>query len=84
MKTSNRFPCFLSEAGGRVGRASWFLLSGEGVGTDPGVGPEGWLGWFAHLFGGGVYRGHARYSVFAPSSSEVAVGFFGLFVSCCP
>ena len=56
----------------------------------PGVGPERWLRWFAHPFGGVVCRGHVQYPAFAlhpvfvPGSSEVAVGFFGLFVSCCP
>ena len=43
---------------------------------------EGQFSWFAHLLGGAVYRGHVQYPNFAPDSSEVAVGFFGLFVSC--
>ena len=47
----------------------------------PGVGPEGWLRWCAHCFGGVVGRGHAQYPAFAPGSSKSAVGFFGLFVS---
>ena len=34
---------------------TWFLIWGEG-GEGPGVGPEGWFGWFAHLFGGIIYR----------------------------
>ena len=38
-------------------------------------GPEGWLGWCAHPFGGIMCRGHA----FAPGSSEGAVGFLGFF-----
>ena len=38
----------------------------------PGVGPEGWLKWSAHLFGGGVCNGHGQHPAFAPSSSEVA------------
>ena len=41
----------------------------------PGVGPEGWLRWFAHPFGGGVCKGHGQHPAFAPSSSEVAAGF---------
>ena len=28
-----------------------------------------------------VYSGHVQYPAFAPGSSEVTVGFFGLFVS---
>ena len=45
--------------------------------ADAGVGPEGWLGWSAHPpLGGAAYRKHA------PSSSEMAVGLFGLFASC--
>ena len=48
----------------------------------PGVGPEGWLRYFAHPFGGVECRGHAQRPAFAPTSSEVAVGvFWGLFVS---
>ena len=35
---------------------------------------EGWLRWFAHPFGGVECR-HAQPPAFAPSSSEVAVGF---------
>ena len=27
-------------------------------------------------------RGHTQYPVFAPGSSEVAVGLFGLFIAC--
>ena len=50
----------------------------------PGVGLEVWLGWSAHPLGGAVCRGHAQYPAFAPGSLEVAVGLFGLFVSCCP
>ena len=46
-----------------------------------GVGLEGGLGCFVHFSGDIVRRGHAQYTVFALGSSEVAVGFFGLFVS---
>ena len=42
---------------------------------------RGMFRWFAHLLGGSVCRGHVQYPNFAPDSSEVAVGFFGLFVS---
>ena len=31
-----------------------------------------------------MYRWHAQYPAFAPGSSEVTVGFFGLFVSLGP
>ena len=31
-----------------------------------------------------MYRGQAQYPAFAPGSSEVTVGFFGLFVSLGP
>ena len=46
----------------------------------PGVGPEGWLRWSAHAFGGAVCRGHAQCPAFAPGSSRAAVGLFGLFL----
>ena len=42
---------------------------------DPGVGPEGWLRWSAHPFGGVGCRRHVQYATFAPGSSEVTVGF---------
>ena len=54
------------------------------------VGPEGWLRWSSHPFGGIVFRGHAKYPAFdlnillfllAPQKWQL--GFFGLFVSCC-
>ena len=34
----------------------------------PGVGPEGWLGGFAHPLGGAVCRGPAQYPAFAPDT----------------
>ena len=46
------------------------LLAPEGLslllievrgGVCSGAGPEGWLRWFAHPFGGGVCRGHTQY-----------------------
>ena len=49
------------------------------VGACPGFRLEGWLRCFAHRFGGIECRGHAQYRVFAPSSSEVAVGYFWSF-----
>ena len=55
-------------------------LYGVRVGVCPGVGSEAWLRWFAHPLGGGVCRGHARYAAFAPGPSEVAVGFFLIFL----
>ena len=45
----------------------------------PGVGLQGCLRRSAHHFGGAECRGHAQCPVFAPSSSEVAVGFLGSF-----
>ena len=45
------------------------------VGVDLWVGSEAWLRWSAHPLGGAVCRVHGLYSAFAPSSSEVAVGF---------
>ena len=47
----------------------------------PGVRPAGWLRCLAHASGGGVCRGPVQYLAFAPGSSKVAVGFFGLFVT---
>ena len=43
----------------------------------PRVGLEAWLRWSAHPFGGVLCSGHAQDPAFAPSSSEVAVGFWG-------
>ena len=77
MRTNNRFPCWLSPQGG--GQACF--LYGMRVGVCPGVRPEGRLRCFAHPLGGVVCRGHVQYPAFAPGSSKVAVGFFGLFVS---
>ena len=34
----------------------------------PGVGPEGWLRWSAHPFGGVEGRGYMQYPVFAPNT----------------
>ena len=56
------------------------LLWSEGSGVSRGQ-AEVWLRCFAHPLGGAVCRGHAQYPAFAPGSSKVAVGFFGLFVS---
>ena len=56
-----------------------------GVEVCPGVRLEGWLRWFAYPLGGGVCRGPCPGTLlllptpcFAPGSSEVTVGFFGL------
>ena len=42
-KARVRFPCLL------LSRRAW-SLNGARVGAGPGVGLEGWLRWFAHLF----------------------------------
>ena len=70
--------------------SSWFLVWGEGRGVSR-VGLEGWLRWMAHRFGGVECRRHAQYPTFAPDTLFVLpalqkwrLGFFGLFVSCCP
>ena len=39
---------------------------------------------YHHPVGGVGCRGHAQYPTFAPGSSEMAVGFFGLFVGKIP
>lgn len=57
---------------------------------DDGVGwwlrLEGWLRWSAQPLGGAVCRDQAQHPVFAPSTSEVAVGFWSfcilLFLMC--
>ena len=46
------------------------------------MGLEGRLGCSAHPSCGAECRGHAQYPAFAPGSSRVAVGFFGLFSFC--
>ena len=74
-RTNNRFSCLPAEGG-----QSCFLY-GVRVGVCPGVGPDGWLRWSAHPFGGVVCKGHAQCPAFAPGSSRAAVGLFGLFVS---
>ena len=48
----------------------------------PGVRLEEELRWSVYPFHGVMCSGHAQDPDFAPSSSEVAVGLFGLFVSC--
>ena len=42
---------------------------------------QGWLSELAHPLGGGVCRGSVLYPAFAPGSSKVAVGYFGLSVA---
>ena len=56
-----------------------------------GVGLEGWLRWSVYPFGGVECRGHAQHSAFAADTlflllalQKWQLGFFGLFVSCCP
>ena len=51
---------------------SWFLIWGEARGGSRGG--AGGVTW-ARPFGSVVCRGHAQYPAFAPSSSEMAVGF---------
>ena len=60
----------------------WSLKWVEGGGRSLGeVGGVIW--WSAPLFDGAVCRDHVHYSVFALSTSEVAVDFYILFVSYC-
>ena len=47
----------------------------------PGGGLEGCLRCSVHLLAGLMCRGPAQYPACAPSSSEVALGLFSLFVS---
>lgn len=65
---------------GSQGKMSWFIY-GLRVGMCPGVGPEGWLRWFAYPSGGVMCGGHTQYYTFVLGSSEVAVGFLVSFVS---
>ena len=74
MKISNKSPYFLPKW-----ERAHFL---HGVG--PGVGPERRLRCLAHPLGDVVCREHVRDPAFASGFLEVAVGFFGLFGSCCP
>ena len=57
-------------------------LYGVREGVCPGVRLEEELRWLAHRFHGVMCSGHAQDPAFAPSSSEVAVGLFGLSVFC--
>ena len=69
VETSNTLPCSFPEEG-------WAGSSyGVRVGVCPGVGSEVWLKWLAHPWGGVECRGRSQYPVFAPGSSEVAVGY---------
>ena len=70
----NGFPCSLPEPGRQVGS-----LHRRKVGVYPGVGPDGWLRWFAHPLSGVVFKGHAQFLAFSPGSSEVATGGFWVF-----
>ena len=72
-KNRQQVPCWR-----RAGACSQHGLRVE---VRPGVGLEGRLRWFAHLLGHGVCRMNAQYPAFAPGSSKVAFGIFGLFVS---
>ena len=45
---------------------------------------EWWLRCFAHPSGGVECRGHTQYPAFAPGSSKVAVGPFGLYTQNLP
>ena len=42
---------------------------------SPEVRLEWWLRWSAHPHGGAECRDHEQYPAFAPSCSEVAIGF---------
>ena len=66
-----------------TGSLTRFLRGGQAVhlnevrvGWDHWLGQEGWLRWSAHPPGGVVCRDHRQYPAFAPSISEVAVGFW--------
>ena len=59
---------------------SWFLKWKEGRGRWW-VGPQGWLRWSAHPFSGAMCTYHASHPAFAPSTSEVKVGFLYLIVA---
>ena len=48
------------------GRGQPCSLHGVRVEVCPGVEPEGWLGWLAHLLDCVVCRRHAQYPAFAP------------------
>jgi len=77
------FTCWLPERGGQGGS-----IYGVNLGLCPGVGPEGWLGWFAHpelvLSAGGMWNTLLLFltPTFVPSSLEVAVGFLAFLISC--
>ena len=53
------------------------------LGADWWVRLEGCLRWSAHSVGGAVCRHHVKYPAFAPSASEMAVGFWPFLVSFC-
>ena len=76
VRTNNTFPCSLP--GGYRREASWFLIWGEGRGVSRGRAGEVALV-FCPPLSGVECRGHAQYLAFAPSPSEVAVGFFWSF-----
>ena len=63
--------------------ANWFLIWGEGRGVFRGQAKES-PRWSVRPFRGEECGGHAQHPAFAPSSSEVAVEFWGFFVSSCP
>ena len=82
---NNSFPCL--HLATPWARASLFLSGREGRRMSRGL-VEGWLSYFACPLGGGVFSGYAQFSCFcswppdfAPASSKVAFGFFGLFIS---
>lgn len=77
--------CSFPERGGRSG-SLWLVR----VTVCPGVCPERYPRCFAHPLGGAVCRGAYvisyfcfQHFVFGSGHSDVAIGFFGLFVSFC-
>ena len=70
----NGFPCSLPEPGRQVGS-----LHRRKVGVYPGVGPDGWLRWFAHPLSGVVFKGHAQFLAFLQALQKWQLGGFGSF-----
>ena len=76
-KTSNRFPCSLTEGelAGSLNRVR--------AGTDRWVRQEAWLRWSAYPLGGAVRRDCAQDPAFALSSSEMTVGLWPFCILLC-
>ena len=79
------YGALLQQAGSRASGSGEACSLYGGIGRSMARGMwEWWLRCFAHPSGGVECRGHTQYPAFAPGSSKVAVGPFGLYTQNLP